>query len=188
MNKLERREYERNRYRENPEYYRQKARSFRIRHREKVLAAKRAWAKQWRAGNLEEAKRRESEWRKANPEKVQAMGRAYRGLPEPTRLCPGFCECCGDAPGKQPLNLDHDHETGKFRGWLCVNCNTGLGKFGDNIAGLEKAIEYLSRASIDDDAAVSYTAEGRLSRPLGSKIARQVLLSERALGKRDVAG
>ena len=55
------------------------------------------------------------------------------------------CECCGKfIPNNKPC-YDHDHETGQFRGWLCYSCNTGLGKLGDNIEGLEKAIEYLKR-------------------------------------------
>ena len=36
--------------------------------------------------------------------------------------------------------IDHDHDTGEFRGWLCNNCNTGLGAMGDTIEGLERAI------------------------------------------------
>jgi Recombination endonuclease VII len=40
-------------------------------------------------------------------------------------------------------NLDHDHETGKWRGMLCIMCNTGLGYFGDDTNKLRKAIEYL---------------------------------------------
>ena len=39
--------------------------------------------------------------------------------------------------------IDHDHDTGEFRGWLCNNCNTGLGAMGDTIEGLERAIKYL---------------------------------------------
>lgn len=54
----------------------------------------------------------------------------------------GVCECCGKA-GK--VHWDHDHTTGKFRGWLCVSCNTGLGKLGDSVEGLERAIAYLKK-------------------------------------------
>lgn len=39
--------------------------------------------------------------------------------------------------------LDHNHINGKFRGLLCINCNTSLGKFNDDVALLHKAIEYL---------------------------------------------
>ncbi len=39
--------------------------------------------------------------------------------------------------------LDHDHSNGKVRGWICDSCNTGIGRFKDDIALLEKAIAYL---------------------------------------------
>ena len=54
---------------------------------------------------------------------------------------PDTCECCGKKTEK--LNLDHCHHTGKFRGWLCRECNVGIGHLGDNISGLENAICYL---------------------------------------------
>ena len=43
--------------------------------------------------------------------------------------------------------IDHDHSTGKVRGWLCHNCNRGLGLFQDNIKLLEKAKSYLEGAT-----------------------------------------
>src|ERR1019366_10571713 len=33
----------------------------------------------------------------------------------------GQCQCCGTPA---TLHLDHDHETGVFRGYLCHYCNT----------------------------------------------------------------
>jgi|DEB0MinimDraft_3_1074331.scaffolds.fasta_scaffold60946_3 hypothetical protein len=42
-------------------------------------------------------------------------------------------------------NIDHCHTTGKIRGMLCTQCNTGLGKFYDNPELLAKAIEYLNK-------------------------------------------
>lgn len=41
------------------------------------------------------------------------------------------------------VRKDHDHETGKGREWICDSCNTGLGRFKDNIEILERAIDYL---------------------------------------------
>lgn len=42
-----------------------------------------------------------------------------------------------------PWRLDHCHETGEFRGFLCSNCNQGIGKFKDDPEILLNAIAYL---------------------------------------------
>jgi len=39
--------------------------------------------------------------------------------------------------------LDHNHETGHIRGWICDSCNTGIGRFKDDITLLENAIKFL---------------------------------------------
>tara|TARA_R100000700_G_C3173803_1_gene148367 strand:- start:1864 stop:2295 length:432 start_codon:yes stop_codon:yes gene_type:complete len=57
---------------------------------------------------------------------------------------PERCECCGEKSDKS-LHLDHCHTTKEFRGWLCESCNTGLGKLGDNLEGVQKAVSYLKR-------------------------------------------
>ena len=41
---------------------------------------------------------------------------------------------------------DHDHVSEKFRGWLCHDCNRGIGNLGEDIARLQRSIEYLSDA------------------------------------------
>jgi hypothetical protein len=53
----------------------------------------------------------------------------------------GKCRLCG--VGSNKLVVDHNHRTGKVRALLCQNCNLSLGKFGDDVPGLEKAITYL---------------------------------------------
>jgi len=42
--------------------------------------------------------------------------------------------------------LDHDHESGEWRGVLCRDCNIGLGLFKDNQALLLSAAIYLQRS------------------------------------------
>lgn len=41
--------------------------------------------------------------------------------------------------------LDHNHDSGEVRGWICDSCNTGLGRFKDNIETLKEAIIYLEK-------------------------------------------
>ena len=56
------------------------------------------------------------------------------------------CPIC-EHPFKNASNMvvDHCHATGKIRGLLCSRCNSALGIFGDNIAGLQRAISYLQQ-------------------------------------------
>jgi len=61
----------------------------------------------------------------------------------------GQCAICGkEKPYRQEgkkFTVDHDHETGKLRGLLCINCNAGLGHFKDDPSLLRSAIDYLRR-------------------------------------------
>lgn len=51
------------------------------------------------------------------------------------------CLICKEV--KSRLYLDHCHTTGKIRGMLCLQCNSGLGSFRDDTERLTAAIEYL---------------------------------------------
>lgn len=44
---------------------------------------------------------------------------------------------------KTVWRLDHDHDTGEFRGFLCDNCNVGVGKFGDDPETILNALRYV---------------------------------------------
>lgn len=58
----------------------------------------------------------------------------------------GKCAICGYSDRSDsnffPV-VDHDHATGKVRGLLCMNCNTAIGKFKDDINIIKSAINYL---------------------------------------------
>ena len=103
-------------------------------------------AKYYRA-NREKALASTVTWRAANPDKVDANRRKAVGHPDPTRQMPETCECCGKTcdTGRR-LALDHCYETGQFRGWLCMKCNTGIGKLGDSLEDVLRAVAYLQRA------------------------------------------
>jgi hypothetical protein len=61
----------------------------------------------------------------------------------------GVCGNCGTSNPGGKLNhfrVDHCHATGAIRGLLCQRCNIGLGYLGDNIAGLQSAVHYLSKS------------------------------------------
>ena len=53
------------------------------------------------------------------------------------------CNACGRL---ERLYCDHDHATKKFRGWICRQCNAGMGLLGDSEAGLRRALQYLERS------------------------------------------
>lgn len=57
------------------------------------------------------------------------------------------CECCFKVRDIRLLRFDHDTKTDKFRGWVCNNCNVGMGNLGDTVEGLQKAMDYLNRHS-----------------------------------------
>src|ERR1039458_3188568 len=85
-------------------------------------------------------------WRRRNQTKTKAQWSRASAKKQDTkystaaRPCPEFCECCG-REGK--LQFDHDHVTGQFRGWLCNQCNSGIGFLGDDLSGALHAVKYL---------------------------------------------
>lgn len=71
----------------------------------------------------------------------------------------GLCAICHKKPSgkRKKLNLDHDHETNKVRGLLCMNCNWILGLVKDNPDILRSAAAYLDEHSgaLDEAARVA---------------------------------
>jgi hypothetical protein len=58
-----------------------------------------------------------------------------------TRPKPDACEICSVTGGR--IAFDHDHATGKFRGWLCTGCNVAIAMVREQPEILEKLIIYL---------------------------------------------
>ena len=83
--------------------------------------------------------------RRAHADYSAERGRARRSkrVAELMDSQQGYCACCRKKPAK--LVMDHIHGTDHIRGLLCHSCNTGLGKLGDDIAGLQRAMDYLTR-------------------------------------------
>lgn len=81
----------------------------------------------------------------------------------------GPCEICGAST--DVLHLDHDHSSGRVRGWLCGNCNRALGLFRDNEMILRRAIKYLEKSSGKaKDRQSSGDIPGAQGDPVGSRI------------------
>lgn len=154
-------------YQRNKETIKEKARLYRIKNRDRILAQrKKYYAKitpeqrlKWRLStkrrNPESIKNGQKRYYNSHKEKYMAykMKDAYGlELNDYYALVTkqnGLCAICGEKPkqitGKsRRLHIDHDHATGKIRGLLCHKCNNGLGCMDDNIQKLESAIKYLN--------------------------------------------
>lgn len=85
-------------------------------------------------------------WAQENPDKVVVSRLKFKrkNYPIPTRPEPLSCEICG-TPSlvNKRLCLDHCHKDDTFRGWICSNCNIGLGNFKDDPKRLERAAQYI---------------------------------------------
>ena len=55
---------------------------------------------------------------------------------------PDNCVCCHK---NKKLEIDHLHGTTTFRGWVCGQCNKGIGSLGDTLEGVLQAAIYLEK-------------------------------------------
>ena len=96
------------------------------------------------------------EWKPLDQYEIQPSGKSYRHdcidcrkkanlllreLHKTAPPKPDVCDLC-HLPGD--LVLDHDHKTGKFRGWIHDNCNRGIAYLGDSYEGVQNGLVYLS--------------------------------------------
>jgi 5-methylcytosine-specific restriction endonuclease McrA len=104
----------------------------------------------WNKENNGQYRRRRPECKKCEYSRRKEERNAYKKAGSPKRPELGTpCDICGRTD--RPLRFDHCHETGKHRGWLCNNCNVGMGHLGDNLESLLEAVKYLERNGAKND-------------------------------------
>jgi hypothetical protein len=137
-------------------------------HRNECKTCFRAIARKRYQADPQKAKDAVRRWQEENPEHLRAYRMEYRNRPERKRAMRdlyyrrtygitadeadeilaaqnGRCAiCCTPAPERlASMHLDHDHDTGAIRGFLCIDCNHGLGKLRDSPDLLLRALVYL---------------------------------------------
>jgi len=117
----------------NPDYYKTDA--------WKAYQAK--WSRDWRAAHPGEDARKQ---RKNNL--FRTCKRYGLLVEEYNAIAERGCEICGEKPkggtGRHNrLYVDHDHQTGAFRGLLCFACNLAIGRFDKAKHVLANAVRYL---------------------------------------------
>ena len=168
----------------NPEAIKAIRERYRSQHRAQLLEKKRSYARVHSERGREISKR----WRAANLDRVRQISRKSRmirrfGLTpvayeEQLRAQDNRCAICGEEPSSRRLAIDHDHLTGTFRGLLCRQCNTMLGKAKDSVKILRKAISYLTahhaeavmgdgvrRVMPSEESMLKYRVNGPLTEP-----------------------
>jgi hypothetical protein len=82
---------------------------------------------------------RKANGRRRMQESVRRKRERLAGRPRPD-----ICDVCArPGYGQQGIVFDHDHNTGKFRGWLCNSCNVVLGYVQDDAERLLQLALYL---------------------------------------------
>jgi Fe-S oxidoreductase len=119
-------------------------RKYRLRYPDKGVACNTNAVKKWRTNNRTSylKKRRKyyrTRWRYTRYEKLHGLSREqYEALLQKQE------HKCAICAAKVPLDVDHDHQTGKVRGLLCRRCNMGIGFFNDAPDRIAKAAAYLA--------------------------------------------
>lgn len=117
-------------------------REYQKRYRTQNVTAVREYQKRYRTQNVAAVRQRKREWSRTKGRfmvaLVQSRARANTGGYVPCSATAGeiasaFNGHCHnmscrvlESDCRRKLHLDHDHQTGKFRGWLCRKCNVAL--------------------------------------------------------------
>jgi hypothetical protein len=123
-----------------------------------------AYLAKYREKNRERENARQREWRKKAGRKetieqirINKLWQKYRLSEKDYRKMlsrqKGVCAICGQpetrmnnkGTGIRRLCVDHDHETGRIRGLLCMRCNLFIGAIDDRIDIAHKVLVYLDK-------------------------------------------
>lgn len=117
----------------------------------------RARSKAWYAANTDKAKASVMQWLRANRgrHRESVLRNRYGLSPSDEQAIltrqDYRCPICGDPfDGRSKASVacvDHDHATGRVRGFLHFKCNAGIGALGDSAERLRRAVAYLEAAS-----------------------------------------
>lgn len=99
--------------------------------------------------NKDSYSKRRQLWRENQGKPWQRHGMTEKSFEEMVGRFDGLCWCCQSVAG---MVIDHDHSCcaktyscgSCVRGWLCVSCNLALGKLGDTVESLNRALLYVS--------------------------------------------
>ncbi|MXX50689.1 MAG: endonuclease [Chloroflexi bacterium] len=85
--------------------------------------------------------------RRAIPSRERKLSQRLRPKKGTLWQCP-ICRKMGIVGVNVKVVADHDHYAGRWRGFLCDSCNTGLGRFKNGENFLRNAIAYLKEHGI----------------------------------------
>lgn len=113
----------------------------------------------YKEANKEKVAKINADWQKRNPRKVKENNLKRTGFTLElfeTRLQEQnwYCAICEKDLLFEPtkhVHADHCHKTETPRGILCHACNTGIGSLNEDLAILQKAINYLMKWRTEND-------------------------------------
>ncbi len=134
------------------DFHKDKTGTLGVRHLCKVCS--KIYSKKWWKKGIVKHREKARLWYQNNPYKSRLFNWRKQGvkisIEEYKNLVisqNGLCAICKQHENtcSTKLCVDHDHKTGKIRGLLCRDCNSGLGHFHEIKESLTKAIEYLEK-------------------------------------------
>ena len=97
------------------------------------------YVKVWRANNVDKVRR---DQRASHVRREYGLGwEEYERMHQEQFGCCAICFSAIDL--LKTTHVDHCHSSGRIRGLLCLQCNSGLGQFEDDTERLMRAIMYL---------------------------------------------